>query len=62
MKRPMMIDATAKRKAAVLSHCSLRILRELGSDKLSKIIRFNNSNRCSEVSYVAPLSEDIDLK
>jgi hypothetical protein len=39
----------------------VRVLRELGSDKF-EIIRFNNSNRSSEVSYVAPLSEDIDLK
>ena len=60
MKRPMMIDATAKRKAAVLSDCSLRILRELGSNNYR--IGFNNCGRCSEVSYVAPLSEDIDLK
>jgi hypothetical protein len=27
-----------------------------------EIIGFNNCNSCTEVSYVAPLSEDIDLK
>jgi hypothetical protein len=40
-------------------------LLELGSDRIIEIIPFNNCNRCSEVSYgayVAPLSEDIDLK
>ena len=40
----------------------VRVLLKLGSDQIIEIIRFNNSNRCSEVSYVAPLSEDIDLK
>jgi hypothetical protein len=35
---------------------------ELGSDKLSRLSAFDNSGRCSKVYYVAPLSEDIDLK
>ena len=35
---------------------------EICLENIVEAIPFNNSNRCSEVSYVAPLSEDIDLK
>ncbi len=34
----------------------------LGSDKLSRLSAFDNNGRCRKVYYVAPLSEDIDLK
>jgi hypothetical protein len=37
-------------------------LRAEQRDKLSRQPAINNSNRRGEVSYVAPLSEDIDLK
>jgi hypothetical protein len=47
----------------VSRHLSVNVETALGRAVRSRNISgFDNNGRCSKVSYVAPLSEDIDLK